>query len=110
MNRLACWAAILAIRLYQLFGRGLVQKECIYSPSCSCRAIAFFRRGPFLVALLSTRQQLARCNGNYSLRLNGHREVEMVTDDGEVVHESELAPRVTRKLKRFAPAMPPVDA
>ena len=89
----------MCIRLYQLLGRGFFRRECLYAPSCSCLALAFFRKGPFLVAWRSTRHQLARCNGDYALRLNRLGEVEMLTGTGEVVPEAELSPQVVAKLK-----------
>jgi putative component of membrane protein insertase Oxa1/YidC/SpoIIIJ protein YidD len=110
MDRLFCWAAILAIRLYQVCGRGFVRRECLFAPTCSHRAIAFFRAGSFLGAWRATRGQLARCTGNYSLRLNRHREVEMVTAAGEVIPERELSERIVRKLKRFAQSVHLADA
>ena len=103
MNRLACWTAICAIRLYQALGRWLVRRRCLFTPSCSARSIAFFRAGSFLDAWQRTRRQLARCSGSFSLRTNSRREVEMILGTGEVVLENELAPWVIRKLKRFSP-------
>ena len=103
MDKLACLTAILVIRLYQLFGRRVVRRECLFSPTCSCRAVTFFRTGTFLTGWRATRRQLARCHADYSLRLNCRREVELVTAHGEVFPEGELAFRVVRKLKGFWP-------
>lgn len=103
MNRLACALAILVIRGYQRFGRRLVRRRCLYAPTCSQRSIEFFRGGRFLPAWRATRLQLARCHGDYSLRLNPRQEVELVTPAGAVVLERELAPWLVQRIRAFLP-------
>ncbi len=97
-DNLLCIIAISTIRLYQLVGRRLVYRECLFQPSCSQRALELFRNGGFLKAYAGTRQQLCRCNGNYSLQFIDDT-VTMITIDGEMIPEQDPSGRIVTRMK-----------
>ncbi len=93
--------AILSIKLYQIFGRKLLCRICLFHPSCSRRSVEFFKRYGFSKGLELTRQQLSKCRGDYSLRLNHYGQVEMITHSGKVVPEFDINPKIYIRLKHF---------
>ncbi len=93
--------AILSIKLYQVFGRRLLRRNCLFHPSCSRRSLIFFRRYGFRKGLELTRRQLTECKGDYSLRFNASGEVEMITHSGQVVPECDINPKIAMRLKQF---------
>jgi putative component of membrane protein insertase Oxa1/YidC/SpoIIIJ protein YidD len=99
LDRVLCTFAVAGISLYQLIGRRLLGRVCLFYPTCSQRALAYFRNRDFRSALAQTRRQLRRCRGDYSLRITPVEGVQMITADGEVVPERELAERVVNKVK-----------
>ena len=97
-DHLLCITASSAIRLYQLVGRRIVHRECLFQPSCSQRALELFRHGTFREACAGTRTQICRCNGNYSLRFTDDT-VTMITVDGEMIPEQDLSSRIVARMK-----------
>lgn len=95
------YIAIFSIRLYQLLGRRFIRRTCLFHPSCSRRALFYFRHYGFQRGLRLTQQQLSECRGDYSLRLNPSGEVEMITHSGEIVAEQNINPKITMRLKQF---------
>jgi putative component of membrane protein insertase Oxa1/YidC/SpoIIIJ protein YidD len=95
--------AVAAIRLYQWIGRPWFRRVCLFRPTCSHRGIALLRQHGFRSGLPLVRQQVRECNENYSLRLNGAGEVELVTSAGRVVPEREVNPRIAAKVRPWFP-------
>lgn len=93
--------AILLIKLYQVFGRRLLRRTCLFHPSCSRRSLIFFKRCGFWKGLQLTRRQLSECRGNYSLRFNNLGAVEMITHSGRVIAEHNINPKIAMRLKQF---------
>jgi putative component of membrane protein insertase Oxa1/YidC/SpoIIIJ protein YidD len=100
------YLAIAAIRLYQIFGRRLVRRTCLFHPSCSRRAVIYFSRYGFRKGLNLTKEQLSECRANYSLRINPEGSVEMITASGKVISEPDINPRVAARIKMFWGALP----
>jgi putative component of membrane protein insertase Oxa1/YidC/SpoIIIJ protein YidD len=96
--------AIVAIRLYQWFGRPWFRRVCLFHPTCSHRGITLLRQHGFRRGLPLVRQQIQECNGAYSLRVNRAGEVELVTSAGRVVPEQEVNPLIASKIRPLFPA------
>ena len=91
-------AARALIRLYQLVASRFLGRVCLFSPSCSRRALALFREYGFFDGLIRVRKQLQRCQGDYSLRSSGDGRVELITSSGEVIPHDEINPRIRDRL------------
>jgi len=100
------YLAIAAIRIYQIFGRRLVRRTCLFHPSCSRRAVIYFSRYGFRKGLHLTKEQLSECLANYSLRINPEGAVEMITASGKVISEPDINPRVAARIKMFWGTLP----
>jgi putative component of membrane protein insertase Oxa1/YidC/SpoIIIJ protein YidD len=87
------------IRTYQCLISKRLGRTCLFEPSCSHRALAFFRDHNFNTALRRVRQQLQNCRGDYSLRLDEHGRVELITESGMVVSEPEVNPQVVERIR-----------
>lgn len=112
MEYLLKYLAIFSIQGYQLFGRRFFRRTCLFRPSCSRRAISYFSRYGFKKGLQLTRQQLAECRGNYSLRINKYGAVELITGAGKVVSEPDINPEIAERIRMFWGTLPeaPVSA
>jgi putative component of membrane protein insertase Oxa1/YidC/SpoIIIJ protein YidD len=91
--------AVLVIRAYQLTWSRLHSRTCLFRPTCSHRAIRFFRTYGFREGLHLTRHQLSECCGDYSMRLGERGTVELITRLGKVVPEDEVNPRIVARME-----------
>jgi putative component of membrane protein insertase Oxa1/YidC/SpoIIIJ protein YidD len=103
LDRIAAVAAVAAIRVYQLVGSRLHGRTCLFAPTCSHRAVKFFKEMGFRDGMAATRRQLAECRGTYSLRLDAKGDVEMITGLGTLVPPTEVSPVIKAKLLSFNP-------
>ena len=102
IDRILCFSAIIGIRCYQLLGRKIAGRVCLFKPTCSHRVIKMFQKGNFRFAWADMQKQLGRCRGDYSLRLGLCGNVELITNDGEIIPEAELSDRIVSRMKMFA--------
>ncbi|MBP0005489.1 MAG: membrane protein insertion efficiency factor YidD [Cyanobacteria bacterium SBC] len=106
LDNLLKYVAILSIRLYQIFGRPLFRRTCIFELTCSNYALAMLKKHGGKQGIQLTRHRLSECRGNYSLRLNSKGEVEMITSSGKVIPELKINPVIRDRLKKFKFAVP----
>ena len=97
-DRLAACVAIAAIRLYQFLVSRWLSRTCLFSPSCSRQAVAYFKRFGFAAGLKLTRRRLDDCNGDYSMRLGKDGAVELITRNGRVAKEPNINPRIAARM------------
>ncbi|MDE2030519.1 MAG: membrane protein insertion efficiency factor YidD [Alphaproteobacteria bacterium] len=57
------WLALSAIRFYQRHLRGLHNKKCIYTPSCSHYGILAIEKYGLAKGAIHTFARIKRCNG-----------------------------------------------
>jgi putative membrane protein insertion efficiency factor len=88
---------IVSLRLYRGTLSHLVGRDCLFTPTCSQRALAALRAMPFLEAIQEAMEQVAGCNPNYALRSDGAGWV-LVTSNGRVYCQSDFSPGLERKL------------
>lgn len=59
MKRFAVWC----IRLYQRYGRGLHNRQCIYTPTCSEYGVLVIDQHGLIRGMYYTYARICRCNG-----------------------------------------------
>lgn len=89
-------AAIGIIQLYRITLSPWLGRQCLFCPTCSQRALAYFRQSGWTSGIRLTHEQLSRCRGNFTLHLTPDDRVELVTIDGQIFPQEELAPRLLR--------------
>jgi putative component of membrane protein insertase Oxa1/YidC/SpoIIIJ protein YidD len=101
IDRTLAWFAVRFIRIYQKTISPFHGRTCLFEPTCSHRAVAYFKQYGFHEGLRATRNQLADCRGDYSLRLDSRGRVELLTHSGSVVSSSGINPVISAKLTAF---------
>ena len=107
-DRLLAVVACTMIRCYQRFIARRLGRVCLFHPTCSQRALVFFRESDFWTAIRQVRQQLDKCRGDYSIRLDGNGDMELITGSGLVIKEAEVNPELVeqiRFLQQFAASL-----
>ncbi|MCI0377157.1 MAG: membrane protein insertion efficiency factor YidD [Gemmataceae bacterium] len=95
------FSAIILVRLYQLFISRWLNRKCLFAPSCSQRAIMFFKEYGLRRGLAETRKQLKECCGTYSLRVNAVGDVELITHSGFLIPSCQINPQIKAKMFAF---------
>ncbi|WP_369815058.1 membrane protein insertion efficiency factor YidD [Caulobacter sp. Root342] len=73
--------AVVAIRFYQRHLSGRTGTACLFTPSCSQRAIGWLEAHGFNAGTRLADAQLGRCGGVYSLSVTTQGETWLVTHD-----------------------------
>lgn len=104
VDRLAAIPAVAAIKVYQLAFSRFVRRTCLFRPSCSRHAAYLFRRFGFRLGWALTRRRLARCHGDYSMRIDALGQVELITRCGKLVRQSKVNPAIASRVAMFCPS------
>ena len=86
------------IQLYQVSWSRWSSPRCLFSPSCSQRAVLIFSEKGFFRGLRLVRRQLCDCRSEYSIRFDAADRPELVTTSGRVFKWHELSDIVTQTL------------
>jgi putative component of membrane protein insertase Oxa1/YidC/SpoIIIJ protein YidD len=95
--------AICFVRFYQIVVPRFMKRTCLFSPSCSRYAIKVFRRVGFSTGLALVRRRLNVCHGDYSMRLDAHGTVELVTSSGKIIRQRGINPAIASRIAAFIP-------
>ena len=77
----------------------IIKKKCQFKPSCSRRALAFFKKYSFNDALKYTNKHLQICNGKYSIRKVKNGKIEMVCSNGVCFKDDEIADWIKARFR-----------
>ncbi|GEM_PF-2395179 len=94
LDGLAARAAIGAIKLYQRWLSPRTGVTCLFSPTCSHRALAWLSVEGFSGGMRQADAQLRRCGGAYSLTTTVSGETWLVTADSRRFGPEELSPHI----------------
>lgn len=84
-------AMINTIRLYKAVGSGRSGRTCLFSRSCSTRALDAFTTLGWRDGLVQTGRQLRRCGGAFVMLTSAQGDIIMVASDGERFSAEELS-------------------
>jgi putative component of membrane protein insertase Oxa1/YidC/SpoIIIJ protein YidD len=87
----ATWLAIILVRAYQQTLSPWLGRQCLFRPSCSCRAIELLNRLGWTRGIQELDEQLHRCCGTFTIRATQDGFLELETIDGCIVPQSELS-------------------
>lgn len=77
-----------------------VGRDCLFTPSCSQRALRALQTLPLKAAMTEALEQVMGCNPNYSLRSAGEGWI-LVTSNGRSYHDCDLSHGVGDKLREL---------
>jgi putative component of membrane protein insertase Oxa1/YidC/SpoIIIJ protein YidD len=95
---------IVFIQAYRAFLSPWLGQHCLFSPSCSTRAIFALQHLTWNEALHKINAQTQRCCGNYIVRYSPDGELELQASDGMIFHEAELSSLVAARCQHFVGA------
>lgn len=95
----AAHAASSIVRIYQACLSRFTGRICLFSPSCSHRALTAFEKLGWNSGIKEIDMQLKRCGGNYTLCMSCTGEVVLTTNDGQrfFAHEVSAAIQSAKK-------------
>jgi len=89
---------IFLITLYQISVSKLINRTCLFSPTCSEISRRLLRSQPLDVAIEEIKRQTRRCNPNYSLNQLATGEVILKCSDGTTWPINHISPELLKKL------------
>jgi putative component of membrane protein insertase Oxa1/YidC/SpoIIIJ protein YidD len=91
MDRFLASLAVAMVHLYQVSWSRGSRPRCLFSPSCSQRAVQIFSENGFFRGMGRVRTQLADCQAEYSIRFDAADRPELVAQSGQVYAWHELS-------------------
>ncbi len=101
--------ARVVIQLYQVSWSSWTPPRCLFSPSCSQRAMQIFAEKGFFRGLPLVCRQLSDCRSEYSIRFDDDRP-QLIAASGRVFPSHELSDVVTGRLSVNQPTNPPTSS